>query len=479
MDRKGKYKHHAETVEEIRSKRREEDIVLRKDKRDKLISAKRFRFSKDEPVDEDITAEEVINITKQLLKHGPHRLTILQTLRQAFSQGTVFIDAFFSVDNSLHCLVGLLTGTDVDLQLEAAWCITNISAGTHEHALAIVKSAAPYLIIYLSSNNSMLQDQCAWAIGNLAGDGKECRSFLHAQGVVAPLVKLLQSPMPAVVQSSAFAISNIARESQEITRDIVKCGVIPLIPQYLTPKPEGRNILTEVAWVLTYISTSGEHTENLVRFGIMRLIVDILVKLVTEQPLDGQAITPLMRCLGNICSGPDEYSLAACDNSRILHALSQYLSSSIRHIIKETLWVLSNMAGEPHVCQSVASEPLLSLITKNLSLGFDIKQEALYVLCNIAWHGEETTRHLVQQGVLHHIVPILKSSDVELLNLALAFCEMALRMCPESVQVMEQCDGVTQLEGLEYHRNADLASKASHLLETYFYMGDEEVEELG
>lgn len=61
------------------------------------------------------------------------------------------------MENALQCLVGVLTGADADLQLEAAWCVTNISAGTHEHALAIVKSAAPYLVTYLSSSSPQLQ----------------------------------------------------------------------------------------------------------------------------------------------------------------------------------------------------------------------------------------------------------------------------------------------------------------------------------
>ena len=36
------------------------------------------------------------------------------------------------------------------------------------------------------------QDQCAWALGNLGGDSPECRTLLHAQGAVVPLVKLLE-----------------------------------------------------------------------------------------------------------------------------------------------------------------------------------------------------------------------------------------------------------------------------------------------
>lgn len=38
----------------------------------------------------------------------------------------------------------------------------------------------------------VLQDQCAWALGNIAGDSVECRKILHSQGCLPPLVKLLE-----------------------------------------------------------------------------------------------------------------------------------------------------------------------------------------------------------------------------------------------------------------------------------------------
>lgn len=63
----------------------------------------------------------------------------------------------YSVENALSSLVGVYTGQDVVLQQEAAWCITNISAGTHEHALTISKHVAPYLVTYLGSDVPKIQ----------------------------------------------------------------------------------------------------------------------------------------------------------------------------------------------------------------------------------------------------------------------------------------------------------------------------------
>ncbi|XP_045171293.2 uncharacterized protein LOC123533630 [Mercenaria mercenaria] len=475
---KDKYKHKTDSVDKIKERRGQEVVSLRKEKRDKIVSSKRCRFDASHKAggDHGFTEDVVVELTKKLQHSDPDRLKDLKTLRQACAQGTQYIDAFFKVENSLQCIVGFLTGSDVELQQEAAWCLTNVSAGSSEHAMAVAKMAAPYLITFLSSNNHSLQDQCAWALGNLAGDSPDCRNLLHDQGIVAPLVKLLQSPCSSVAQSSAFALSNITRESPEITRELVEAGIIQMIPPFLHNRQENRGTLAEVAWILTYLTTTGEHVPALIEKSILAAVVELLVKLATEHPVDVQTVTPLLRCLGNICSGPEEYSLKAVDNPRLLHTLGVYLDSSVNYVVKETLWVFSNMAGEPTIATSIAYGPLLESITNKLTGGHDIKHEALYVLNNMACHGQEACDYLLEHHVLQSVIPILKSHDVELLNLALGFCEMILRLTEAGYNIFEKFEGVARLEGLEYHSNTTISTKAHELLDTYFLI-DKEHEE--
>ena len=63
----------------------------------------------------------------------------------------------FRIDGAMDCLVGIFTGNDTELQLEAAWCLTNMAAGVDEHAMLVLKLAGPYLITYLGSGNPQLQ----------------------------------------------------------------------------------------------------------------------------------------------------------------------------------------------------------------------------------------------------------------------------------------------------------------------------------
>ena len=59
--------------------------------------------------------------------------------------------------NILPTLVSILTGPDASLQYLAARVFCHISAGTHDHAESVLKSAGSYIITYLDSSNSKLQ----------------------------------------------------------------------------------------------------------------------------------------------------------------------------------------------------------------------------------------------------------------------------------------------------------------------------------
>ena len=63
----------------------------------------------------------------------------------------------YSVDKALASLVGLLSGGDAELQLQAVWCLTNLATGTEEQALAIVKDAGAYLATLLTGGNAPLE----------------------------------------------------------------------------------------------------------------------------------------------------------------------------------------------------------------------------------------------------------------------------------------------------------------------------------
>lgn len=195
MDRRDQYKTSGLDVASQRNKRRKQEAGIRKEKREKLLSSKRIRFSEVEEGDcdvEDYTVDQVQELARAIQKSDKNNLNNLKGLRKAFAQGSELISVFLAVESSLRALVGHLTGNNSEFQLEAAWCITNLATGVHEDTMKVLKASAAYLVTYLSGQNVQLQDQCAWALGNFSGDSQECRDILRAQGIIAPMVNLLK-----------------------------------------------------------------------------------------------------------------------------------------------------------------------------------------------------------------------------------------------------------------------------------------------
>lgn len=194
MDRRDQYKTSGINVESQRSKRRDQEAEIRKEKREKLLSSKRVRFSEVESDSdvEDFTVDQVQELARAIQKSDKNNLNNLKSLRKAFAQGSELISAFLGIENALRSMVGYLTGNNAQFQLEAAWCITNLATGVHEDTMKVLKASAAYLITYLSGQNVQLQDQCAWALGNFSGDSQECRDILRAQGIIVPMVNLLK-----------------------------------------------------------------------------------------------------------------------------------------------------------------------------------------------------------------------------------------------------------------------------------------------
>lgn len=75
--------------------------------------------------------------------------------------------------------------------LEALWGITNLASGDARVSQSVL-AAAPHCIAFLASGGHQLQEQAAWALGNLAGGEADARRVLWAQGAVPPLVRLLK-----------------------------------------------------------------------------------------------------------------------------------------------------------------------------------------------------------------------------------------------------------------------------------------------
>lgn len=54
-------------------------------------------------------------------------------------------------------------------------------------------------------------EQCAWALGNVAGEGKELREVLLSQGALPPLARMMLPNKGSTVRTAAWALSNLIK----------------------------------------------------------------------------------------------------------------------------------------------------------------------------------------------------------------------------------------------------------------------------
>lgn len=470
----------------VKNKTREFSTHIRRDQRDKLVSSKRFcNVARVSPAiisgtDPEYTPEKIKDVAKLIQKKGEHTQDELKYLRDAFSYTSDFVDSFLEVDNALYTLVGYLTCSDSTLQLEAAWCVTNISANDHKNMMSVVRATAPYLITYLQGNSDLLQDQSALALGNMAADSHEIREVLKVQGIVIPLINLIkQSSAVGIIQSSLFALCNMSKSFELVSDDITECDLPSVLLEKLSNENTDLNVIGELAWLLTYILQNEGNCEFMVRKGYIPPLVHWLCKVRAHQKEYLFAVTPLLRCLGNIiCCDKTEYikMVISIENSILLHTLSNFLVSNKRYLIKECLWVISNIFACKLNLEIYLDDVKLLLpnIIRHLSSAYEIKKEAGISLCNLLCHGHVFFNLIVNENVIKCFIDFLKLPDVEIMYLALQFFEEVVSKYRTGNELFLECDGPSYLEALEYHENEDIRNKAIYLLETYYENDDDE-----
>ena len=119
--------------------------------------------------------------------------------------------------NIVQKLIQFLSVDDrPDLQFEAAWSLTNMASGKHEHAQSISeKGAIPLFARLLYSPHPQIQEQALWALGNFAGDSVDNRKLVINTGAIKTmsnlLLKSIENKHFQLIKNGSWALSNIIR----------------------------------------------------------------------------------------------------------------------------------------------------------------------------------------------------------------------------------------------------------------------------
>jgi importin subunit alpha-4/3 len=218
------YKNVGKDSDECRRRRQETTVQLRKHKKEDTVLKKRNinlnsnelttelndagQIIEDSNIDESstinltasgaVTKQETINdlVTNASNRTDPIvRLNAVQATRKLLSSDkNPPIDQIIEA-NMLPILVDCLECDDQpNLQFEAAWALTNIASGSSMQTQAVVLAGAvDHFLRLLRSEHQNVCEQAVWALGNIIGDGPNCRNVTW---VIVNLCRNKEPPPP-------------------------------------------------------------------------------------------------------------------------------------------------------------------------------------------------------------------------------------------------------------------------------------------
>lgn len=475
-------------VEEGRKKREEVSIKLRKEKKEEGIAKRRNFQSVEEfadPVQEAaVTAalptdqSGMFALYQELIGADPvKQLAALKGFRRLLSkEKNPPVQECIDV-GAIPIFVQCLQRYDsVELQFEAAWALTNI-ASTDRTRVVVDFNAIPHLIALLTSPNGDLREQCAWCLGNIAGDSAELRELILKQNALEPILLNIQQPATlSLFRNCTWTLSNFCRGKPQPSLSSI-ASALPTLAKILKERVDV-DASVDATWALSYISDGDDRRiQAVVDLGILPSLVEMI------NSGNQAVIVPALRTIGNIVSGNDTHTQAVLE-ANALPGLTRLLTNAKKNIRKETCWVLSNIAaGTPVQLHALLAQPeTVSLVLRQAGNGieWDVRREAAWVISNIITSADSTYLiKLVELGVLRCLIDLLDVGEAKIILITLDALEMILRLNESYPQInlltmMDEYGGVEMIEKLQEHQHQKVYERAVHMIEKYFGVEDEE-----
>uniref|UniRef100_A0AAQ6I8T8 Importin subunit alpha n=1 Tax=Anabas testudineus TaxID=64144 RepID=A0AAQ6I8T8_ANATE len=465
------FKNKGRDLETMRRQRTEVVVELRKNKRDEHLLKRRNvpheDICEDSDVDGDFKSVRVCvcsseNVPNATSDNQGVQLSAVQAARKLLSSDrNPPIDDLIK-SGILPILVHCLDRDDnPSLQFEAAWALTNIASGTSEQTQAVVQSnAVPLFLRLLHSPHQNVCEQAVWALGNIIGDGPQCRDYVISLGVVKPLLSFISPSIPITfLRNVTWVMVNLCRHKDPPPPMETIQEILPALCVLIHHTDV--SILVDTVWALSYLTDAGnEQIQMVIDSGI----VPHLVPLLSHQEVKVQ--TAALRAVGNIVTGTDEQTQVVLNCDALSH-FPALLTHPKEKINKEAVWFLSNItAGNQQQVQAVIDAKLVPMI---------IHLYLIYINLTISGRKDQVA-HLIEKQVIPPFCNLLTVKDAQVVQVVLDGLSNILKMADDEAEtianLIEECGGLEKVEQLQNHENEDIYKLAYEIIDQFFSSDD-------
>jgi hypothetical protein len=467
------FKNKGRDQDEMRRRRNEVTVELRKNKRDETLQ-KRRNVPQGDATDEEektVPANLTLLVSQASSEDETIQYQAVTSVRKLLSS-----DRNPPIDPLINCgilpvLVKCLSNTtNPALQFEAAWALTNIASGSSQQTQAVVQAGAvPHFLQLLSSPHQNVCEQAVWALGNIIGDGAELRDYVINLGMVGPLLNFIQPDIPITfLRNVTWVIVNLCRNKNPPPPTQTLRDILPALNVLV--HHTDTSVLVDTVWAISYLTDAGnEQIQMVIDSGALPKLVSLL----SHREVKVQ--TAAVRAVGNIVTGTDEQTQAVlnCDALSHFHGL---LNHAKEKICKEAVWFLSNVTAGNHAqVQAVIDALLVPLIINHLEKGeFQTQKEAAWAVSNLTISGsKDQVKYLVNCGVIPPFCNLLNCKDSQVIQITLDGIHNILKTSASTdvervCSLIEECGGLDKIESLQNHENIEIYKIAYEIIESYF-----------